>query len=218
MSHRAPITADPSRPPWRSHSPSSLPLPSRIHRALTRFRRDGKGVTAIEFGLLALPFLATIVAIFEIAYVDFASEALQYAVSSASRQMLTGRLQSQNINTATQFVNTFVCPSLNRTLSSIDCSKLIVDIRTATSFVATDMSNSFYAGNQQKYCPGQPGQIVVVRVVYPLPTIFPLSLYNQFVGLENNVPGRTGWFHILMGSALFQEEPYTNTYTSLPTC
>ena len=80
------------------------------------------------------------------------------------------------------------------------------------------MTNGFYKSGSQKYCPGQPGQVVVLRIAYPLPAILPLSLFNRFVGLANDVPGHSGYYHILMGSALFQEEPYTGAYQSLPTC
>ena len=139
-------------------------------------------------------------------------------MTKAARQVLTGQVQAQNITTASAFVNQFICPSLAKTSPSINCAKLVVDMRTATSFTATDMTNSFYTNATQKFCPGQPGQIVVLRVVYPLPAIMPLSLFNRFVGLANNVPGQPGYSHILMGSALFQEEPYTTSYTSLSTC
>ena len=76
------------------------------------------------------------------------------------------------------------------------------------------MTNSFYTGSLQ-YCLGNPSTIVVLRVVYPLSSVFPLSIYNKYLGLANNVPGVPGWQHILMGSAVFKTEPYTG---SSPTC
>ena len=66
-----------------------------------------------------------------------------------------------------------------------------------------------------KYCLGNPSTIVVVRVIYPLAAVFPLSIYNQYIGLANNVPTAPGWQHVLLGSAVFKTEPYTG---STPPC
>ena len=186
-----------------------------LSSALGRFRRDTSGVYAIEFGMLALPFFGLIFAIIEVSYVSFNSEQLQAAVDKAARQILTGQAQTKNYTTTASFVSNLLCPSTGRVLpSSWDCSKLFVDIRTAASFTAADMTNSFYTGSLQ-YCLGNPSTIVVLRVVYPLSSVFPLSIYNQYLGLANNVPGVSGWQHILMGSAVFKTEPYSG---SSPTC
>ena len=48
-----------------------------------------------------------------------------------------------------------------------------------------------------------------------MPAIFPLSIYNRYVGLANDVPNVAGWFHMLTGTAVFKTEPYTG---STPTC
>ena len=182
---------------------------------LGRFGRDIRGVYAVELGILALPFFGLIFAIFEVSYVSFNSEQLQAAVDKAARQILTGQAQINNYTTRSSFVTNLLCPSTGRVLpSSWDCSKLFVDIRTASSFTATDMTNTFYTGTLQ-YCLGNPSTIVVLRVVYPLSSVFPLSIYNQYLGLANNVPGVSGWQHILMGSAVFKTEPYSG---SSPTC
>ncbi len=198
--------------PWNSSLPR---LWQSFGSVLGRFRRDTSGVYAIEFGMLALPFFGLIFAIIEVSYVSFNSEQLQAAVDKAARQILTGQAQENNYTTTSSFINNLLCPSTGRVLpSSWDCSKLFVDVRTAASFTTADMTNSFYTGALQ-YCLGNPSTIVVLRVVYPLASIFPLSIYNQYIGLANNVPGVSGWQHILMGSAVFKTEPYSG---SSPTC
>ena len=195
--------------------------PQRFLRQLLRWRRDRSGATAIEFGLIGLPFLAIVCAIFEVAYVDFENEMLAAAVTKAARAMLTGQTQAANITTKTQFVSTYLCPTTGpRPLpSNFNCSNLIVDVRTASSFVNGDMSNDFYSTPlTNQFCPGAPGQIVVVRVAYPLAAIFPLNLFSRTSGVVNNVPGLTGWYHILMGEALFQEELYGSSYAAPAGC
>jgi len=91
-------------------------------------------------------------------------------------------------------------------------------VRTAADFTGADMTSSFYTQNSLKYCLGQPNTVVVLRVVYPMDSIFPLSIYNRYIGLANNVPNAPGWKHVLLGSAVFETEPYQGNYTAPPTC
>ncbi len=163
----------------------------------------------MEFGLLAMPFFGLIFGLVEITYASFASEGLQAAVTKAARQVMTGQAQQSNYDTAPAFVANLLCPSgAARVLPSfMDCSRLIVDVRTATDFTSADTTATFYT-QPPKYCLGKPSTIVVVRVVYPLDAIFPLSLYNQYIGLANDFPNVSGWKHVLMGSAVLKTEPY----------
>ena len=186
----------------------------------TRFSKDRRGVAAVEFGLLAMPFLALLCAIFEIGFVDFENELLSAAVTKAARAMLTGQTQGASITTAAQFVSTYLCPASGPRLlpPNFNCANLIVDVRTATSFVSGDMANDFYKSSANEFCPGAPGQIVVMRVAYPLRAIFPLDLFNPTTGVVSDVPGQSGFFHVLLGEALFQEENYTNSFTAPVGC
>ena len=144
---------------------------------------------------------------------------LANAVTDASRAMLTGNLQTANVTTASQFVSTYLCQATNRTLPIyFNCANLIVDVRPATDFVSGDTSNDFYKSASNEFCPGQPGQIMVVRVAYPMPAIFPVNLFNRAAGVVTDVPNLTGRFHILSGTALFQEENYAGSYTSPQGC
>ncbi len=184
-----------------------------------QFGRDGRGVAAVEFGLIAAPFLALICAVFELGFVNFQNEMLANAVDSAARAMLTGSLQTANVTTAQQFITQYFCQSTNRTLpSNFNCANLIIDVRSAATFAAGDTANDFYKSASNTFCPGQPGQIVVLRVAYPLPAILPLNLFSRTVGVVSDVPKLSGSYHILMSSALFQEENYSGSYTSPSGC
>ena len=185
--------------------------PSLLKRFLTN-----EGGASIEFGLLALPFFGLLFAVIEVAWVSFNAEQLQAAVDNAARQVLTGTAQTSNFATAASFTSNLLCPSTGKRLvpSSWDCSKLFIDIRTASDFASTDMTKSFYTGSL-KYCLGNPSTIVVLRVDYPMAAIFPLNIYNRYAGLVNDVPGMSGYYHMLMGSAVFKTEPYSG---GSPTC
>ena len=213
----------------RSRATSSVPVAQsaiswrrpwcRVIARCGRLRADERGATATEFGIIALPFFAIICAVFELGYADFQNEMLANAVNDAGRAMLTGNLQTAGISTVQQFISAYLCQSSGRTLpSNFNCANLIVDVRPATTFVSGDTTNDFYKSTSNEFCPGQPGQIIVMRVAYPLPAILPVNLFSRTAGVVSDVPGLSGNYHILMGEALFQEENFAGTYTSPSGC
>ena len=65
-------------------------IPTRVVR---RFTRHQKGAAAVEFALVATPFLALLFAIIESALVFFAGQMLESAASDAGRMIMTGQAQ-----------------------------------------------------------------------------------------------------------------------------
>ena len=57
---------------------------------LFRFRRDERGVTAIEFGMVATPFIALLFAIVETALTLWTTQVLDTGVTNAARRIYTG--------------------------------------------------------------------------------------------------------------------------------
>ena len=60
------------------------------------FIRDSKGATAVEFGLIAAPFLAILAALIQTFLLFFAQSQLENAVRASARQILTGQVQTQD--------------------------------------------------------------------------------------------------------------------------
>lgn len=194
----------------------------RYTRALLRrLRRDTRGATAVEFGMIAMPFLAIILAIFEVAYVHVESELLSGAVSKAARSMLTGVLQtSGGVTNSSEFVNRYLCPANGPRIipTSFDCTKLVVDVRTVAAMTDAQLTNDIYKSQSTQFCPGRPGDYVVMRVTYPLPAILPLNLFSASAGTVSDVPNAEGRHHILLATALFREENFAGAYTSPKGC
>jgi Flp pilus assembly protein TadG len=197
--------------------------------AINRFRRDIRGVTAVEFGLVGLPFLALLLYIMEIAFVFLVNGNLDATVRNASRAILTGAAQAAGVASAAQFRTNYICPATGATLlgSFIDCTKLIIDVRVVTAFTASNLSNDFYkTASTNLFCPGPPQAITVVRVAYPMPSFLPLLVISgagqggvNTSGLVNDVPGNAGWKHLLVATSIFQTEPYpTASYTPPAGC
>src|SRR5690242_1389940 len=69
-------------------------------RAVRRLIRQQDGAAAVEFGLVAAPFLALTFAIMETAVVFFSGQALETAVADSARLIMTGQAQTQGFNQA----------------------------------------------------------------------------------------------------------------------
>src|SRR5262245_25381392 len=97
--------------------------------SLRRFARDARGAAAVEFALVATPFLALMFAIIEVSMVFFGGQILEKATQDASRKILTGQAQLANFD-ATQFKNE-VCSHL---LIIFSCGNVYVDVKNYTQF------------------------------------------------------------------------------------
>lgn len=188
-------------------------LTSRRCRKLSQYVGDRKGATAVEFGLIAVPFLGLLCATFDLGLSFLVERNLDAAVQNAARQIRTGGMQAAGTVTAANFVSNYVCPAAGSLMSTfVDCSKLVVDVRTATAFTGNDMSNDFYKTPQTNtFCLGSPKTITVVRVAYPMPWYLPVVEAGgvaQTAGLVNDVPGNPGWKLLLTSASAVRAEPY----------
>jgi|SRR5450755_4160707 Flp pilus assembly protein TadG len=178
-----------------------------------RFRGDRRGSTAVEFGLVAVPFFALLFAIFETAIDFYAGQMLQSATWDAARQIMTGQVQAAGaITSAIQFRDQLICPKI---LGMVTCSKVQVDARVVNQFNAAEVAKPFTGGvfdtSNFQFCPGGPGQIVVVRAVYPMPIL------TSLFGLTGTTTVNGSRVRILMGVAALQNEPFPPT-NPLPGC
>ena len=169
-------------------------------RLARRFARQNDGAAAVEFALVATPFLALVFAIMETALVFFAGQTLEAAVTNSSRLILTGQAQTAGLTQAT-FKNK-VCEQI---VGLFDCAGgLHVNVRTYTSFSAASTTPPYNNGqldtSQMQYQPGGPGDVVVVSLYYQWPIYVSL--------LSNNLANQNGNNRLLIATAAFRNEPY----------
>jgi Flp pilus assembly protein TadG len=167
---------------------------------LGRFRRSRSGATAVEFAIVAMPFIATMFAIFDVSLVYFAQSALENGVASAARQIRTGQAQTTNM-TAAQF-KALVCTRVQPLLACDD--RLMIDVRKFTSFGTIAMPppldvNGNFTGNTQ-FQTGVAGDIVVARAYYAWPILTPSG--NPYINMS-------GGRRVLTASVAFRNEPFT---------
>ena len=94
------------------------------------FSKNREGTTAIEFGLVALPFFLFAFGIMLVGMKYFTENALEHAVESAAREIRTGQAQKAG-KTLTDFRN-MVCTEAG---SYITCDgKLVVHVQSGTDW------------------------------------------------------------------------------------
>src|SRR4051812_10956289 len=166
-----------------------------------RMLSDRSGAAAVEFAMVAAPFLALIFAIMETAIVFFAGQALETAAADSARLIMTGQAQTQGFDQA-KFKQA-VC---GRIFALFNCNgALYVDVKSYPSFASVNVAKPIDGnGNVQTgtfgYQPGGPGDIVVVRLMYQWP------VYVSLLGL--NLADSAGSKRVLMSTIAFRNEPY----------
>jgi Flp pilus assembly protein TadG len=140
---------------------------SRKH-TVARLIADRRGAAAMEFGLIAAPMAALMVAVLQTSLTFFAQQTLESATEKSARQLMTGEAQKAGM-TASQF-KTLVCTKIP---DFMQCANVMVDVQQATtgfSGANTSSPTITYSGgkvsNTWAYTPGGPGTINVVKVMY----------------------------------------------------
>ncbi|WP_167858616.1 TadE family protein [Methylobacterium nonmethylotrophicum] len=170
---------------------------------------DARGVTAVEFALVAAPFTMTLLGIIQTGYAFFLMAALDSAASASARAVTTGAISTAGL-TATQFRDQVVCPKLP---STFVCANVFVTMsvvqegQSPTGYYA--YVNAAGTGLVQppldgtgKFCPGAGGQYVVLQVQYPTTYLTGL-LASAAPTTFNGKPS-----YVLMASTTFRSEPY----------
>lgn len=164
-----------------------------------RFARQQDGAAAVEFALVAAPFLGMLFAIIETAIVFFAGQALETAAGDSARLIMTGQAQNAGYDQA-KFKQA-VCDKI---YGLFNCSGgLSVDVKNYPSFAAVPTAKPIKDGQLDDnfgYAPGSPGDIVVVRLMYQWP------VYVSLLGL--NLSDLSGSKRLLLSTVAFRNEPY----------
>jgi Flp pilus assembly protein TadG len=176
----------------------------RIRRLAARLAERRDGSAAVEFAMVALPFLALIMGILEISMIYLVSTTLENATSDAARQIRTGELQTAGGATASTFT-TKICSELTWLGTSASCSsKLYVDVRTFSSFSGVTQNSPVTNGavdpTKLTFAMGAAGDIVMVRAFYKWTLFTPL--------LDGMAATLNGGTTLITATAAFKNEPY----------
>ena len=170
-------------------------------RAARRFIRQQDGSAAVEFSLVAIPFLALTFAILETALVFFAGQTLESAATEAGRLVMTGQAQTAGYTQAD--FKTRVCTFLAGGL--FDCTNgVYVNVKSYSTFSSVNttapLNNGQFDSTKMNYSAGSPGCIVEVQLFYQWP------IYVSLLG--NNLANQSNGSRLLVATSVFRNEPY----------
>ncbi|MEO7223054.1 MAG: TadE/TadG family type IV pilus assembly protein, partial [Devosia sp.] len=177
------------------------------------FARDDRGVTAIEFGILALPFFTIIFAILETTMVFFAAQVLDSAVEDASRMIKTGQAQAAGYGMGD--FRTLLCDS-TFDLFGTDCAQVQIRVAKISDFSSTTTSSTVqscdYTGTKtctwtlaQDFDAGIGREVIQVFAYYRWPLLISLPYFNL-----RNQPDN---YRLIGGTRVFRNEPFTAAAT-----
>jgi Flp pilus assembly protein TadG len=171
---------------------------------LRKFLDDENGTTAVEFGLVALPFLMMIFGTANTGLYYFTVNSLDRGVEDAARLIRTGEAQKAG-KTVADFKQ-LVCDGAG---GMIDCAKVTVQLQSAADWPTINKQSCLTAGNitgdtgvgtdkLQSYVGGA-GVPVLISVCY----VWGMTEYLPFLKLSNVSGGM-----LLQSSTAFRTEPY----------
>jgi len=182
-------------PHRRPQNPRGLP------GFLRRFARARRGATAVEFAMIALPFLALMFATLELGMMFVLSTSLESSAQDAARTVRTGQLQTSGLS-QTDYKNA-ICNNLG--WLSGDCqANLYIDVRTFPTFAAVTapppVTNGAVDPSKLVFQPGVACSIELARAFYNWTLLAP-----DLSGVSHLNGDRV----LLTAASAFRNEPYS---------
>jgi Flp pilus assembly protein TadG len=175
-------------------------VPARLASAT----KDKKGSAAVEFALVAPPFLALMMSTFEVGWFYFATSQIDSAAVESARIIRTGQVQKSGLTKEQFFAE--VCPKVS---AFGDCGDVLtVEVDTFPTFaaLAADSSSVVCTNDEPEeisalsYNPGGENEIVRLRVCLLYKTI------NPTIGV--NVSETADGKRRVYSSTIIRNEPY----------
>lgn len=178
-----------------------------LNKKANKILKNRRGSAAVEFAMLAAPFMFLIFALMEIMVLFFVQTTLEAATAVEARKIRTGQVQNATI-TQTQF-KTAICARLH---GLGDCTNRLFVMVQAYAVPPVALSDPFAdsdltigSSDDEPWQASVSGDMVVVRTYYVWPLMTP-GLTNT---LSNFSSGGMGSYNrILMSTAAFRNEPF----------
>lgn len=168
-----------------------------MRKFVTKWVKKKEGTTAIEFSLLAIPYVFLTVGIIELSIMYAAASLLEGATGSASRLIRTGQIQQGSGDPETVFRDA-ICAYAT---VLINCNEVQLEVQTMGSF--GDFSGPSYDGdgnlNTSGFDAGGVSDRVLIRVAYRY------TMMTPFIGPLLAGPDNS---HLFVSTIVLQTEPY----------
>lgn len=175
--------------------------------AVCRFGKDKSGGTAVEFAVLAIPFILLVFAIMESAISFAAQQAVANATDDVARQLRTGQIKRSISETD---LRQRICDDMS-VMVQAGCPGMVFDLRQFSTFAeaanyrfrinngALQLMNG-NAPDNRRYDPGASTTKNMLRVFYEWPLITDI-MRKRLASLSD---GNT----LLTATAIWQNEPF----------
>jgi len=178
---------------------------------LRRWRADQSGVTAIEFGIVAMPFIMLLFGTISVCLFFFTTFTMENAVWQASRSIRTGQFQQgqggySGLATAEDRKKAFKTALCAKSPAYVDCNKAVVLVQSNSGgfgsitqpVCATD--GTIIDEAKAEFNPGGASSVVLVTVCYP----WSFGGKLPFLALSNLKDGSL----LIQASVAFRTEPF----------
>jgi Flp pilus assembly protein TadG len=192
---------------------------------LSRLFKSSEGATAIEFAILAIPFMMIVFATFE-TFIAFTGEQLiSNAVDTMARRVRTGQITFSDTSRTTYRTETeFRQEFCNQISVMVTCStteaatpnKLYIDLEQVTNFsdipttvplISTNGGKSKDLDTSQiKFTPGGAGKINMLRAYYRWPIT--TDLVRPYISNIQREGASKGSEFLIVATSAFQNENY----------
>jgi Flp pilus assembly protein TadG len=179
---------------------------------LRRIGRDQSGFTAVEFSIVAMPFVLLLFGILSVCMLFFTTFSMENAVWQASRAMRTGQFQTgtgayAGMPSLADRKNAFKQALCKKAPPFIDCNKAIVLVQSNASFSGIVEPKCAEGGTvvdqataDAGFSMGGASSVVLVTVCYP----WKFGGHLPFIKLGNLQDGAL----LIQASVAFRTEPY----------
>lgn len=187
---------------------------SFIDLRTARFLTDTRGSSAVEFGLVSIPFIGLFAAIFQTAFMIWASQNLDENLQRSMRSIYTGSFQSSGsqLNSAEMIsgLKSKLCGSgASKTSTVFSCQDVKLDVSVASSFGAGTVptpinprTKDWDSNFGSNYTCAKPGDIVVITAAVKFP------MYFNF--LNQSTSSFADGSRLLQSTVAFKVEPYSD--------
>lgn len=164
-----------------------------------RWKICREGVTAIEFSLLAVPFVFFVIGTIELSIMMAANALLDASVADAARLIRTGQVQQTDSDPKEMFKEA-LCDGASVLL---DCETIQYSVETIASFGDANPAPDVNDDGEMEappFDPGGSGDIVLIKTTYLYPLVTP-----WIGGFFSDYPGNK---RLMSSSVVLQTEPY----------
>lgn len=183
----------------------------RLRRQFLRWQADQSGFTAVEFAIVAMPFVLLLFGTLSVCLFYFTNFTLENAVWAASRSIRTGQFQQgvgsySGIASAEDRKKAFKQALCAKAPSYIDCNKVIVLVQSNTGGFGSitqpicAVDGTMIDKSTAQFNPGGASSVVLITACYP----WEFGGRLPFISLNNMKDGSL----LLQASVAFRTEPY----------